>query len=93
MIRRLDGSQPICDSHLGKMVRSWMDAAGVKDAPYDGKAAHSFRHTAISEIVDADPDLRVAQEFAGHAHLTSTQIYLRRAAPGRLRAAMERRSA
>lgn len=89
LIRRNDGSGPICNSHLGKLVAGWMTEAGVKTAAYDGRACHSLRHTLASEIADVEPDLRVVQMILGHASLSSTQVYLRHSSMAKVRAAME----
>ncbi len=42
-------------------------------------------------MLDACGDLRVVQAMLGHAQLTSTAIYLRRAGAEQLRSAMEGR--
>lgn len=89
MIRREDGV-PLSTDQIGKLMRKWMYASGIKEKGYDGKGCHSLRHTIASEIADVEPDLRVVQEFLGHVSLTTTQIYLRRAGLSKMRAAMER---
>ncbi len=88
MIRTLDGTRGISNSYLGRLMSEWMTDAGVKRAPGDGMACHSLRHTIASELVEAGTDLPTVQEFLGHVSITSTQVYLRRAAVGRVRAAM-----
>ena len=87
MIRTRTGS--ISHAYVGMLVRGWMTVAGIKKAPWDGKACHALRHTIASEVADIEPDLRVVQEILGHASLANTQIYLRRADIGKMRAAME----
>jgi site-specific recombinase XerD len=89
MIRRNDRVTGITDNYVSRMMRGWMEEAGVKIEAGDGKACHSLRHTCASELADAEPDLRVTQELLGHADLGSTQVYLRHAGLGRIRAAME----
>lgn len=89
MIRREDGIHGISNSYVGRLMRTWMESAGVKHSPFDGKACHSLRHTLASRVADREPDLRVLQQILGHVSLTSTQIYLRHAEMGKLRAAME----
>jgi site-specific recombinase XerC len=36
---------------------------------------HSLRHSAITNIYEATRDIRLAQRFARHKSITSTQIY------------------
>jgi integrase/recombinase XerC len=89
MVRTLDGRRGISTSYLGRLVSSWMFDAGVKVAPWDGRAAHSFRHTIASEVADIVSDLRVVQELLGHRSLMSTQVYLRRVNLGATRSALD----
>lgn len=89
LIRRNDGIHGISNSYVGGLMRTWMEDAGIKHSPFDGKACHSLRHTLASRVADVQPDLRVLQQILGHVSLTSTQIYLRHAEMGKLRAAME----
>lgn len=89
MIRREDGTHAISNSYVGRLMRTWMEAAGIKQSAHDGKACHSLRHTLASRVADAEPDLRVLQQILGHVSLTSTQVYLRHAEMGKLRSALE----
>lgn len=92
LVLREDGRGGLSNSRVGQMVRGWMEAAGVKQRPYDGRAAHALRHTLATNVVAVEPDLRVVQQILGHQSLTSTQVYLKFADLGRVRAAMERAS-
>jgi len=48
-----------------------MKKAGI-DKP---GAVHILRHTAITKVLSASRNIRVAQEFAGHSQITTTEIY------------------
>lgn len=89
LIRRSDGRGGISNSRMGQLVRQWMEDAGVKARPGDGRAAHSLRHTMATNVVNVEPDLRVVQQILGHVSLTSTQVYLQHADLPKMRAAME----
>lgn len=88
---RLSPGAPISAERVGRIVLDVMRRAGVKHAPYDGISGHALRHTAASDVLDHCHDLRVVQAMLGHAHLSSTSIYLRRASLGAMREAMEGR--
>jgi integrase len=74
---------------LGRQVKGWMEAAGLKAAPYDGVSAHALRHTAASDAFARCGNVRVVQEILGHANLATTDRYLRRADLDAQRAALE----
>jgi integrase/recombinase XerC len=83
--------QPYQPASIGKRVVNAMKRAEVKHAPRDGVSGHALRHTAASDVLDQCGDLRVVQEMLGHAQLSSTSIYLRRAGIPRMAEAMEGR--
>jgi integrase/recombinase XerC len=62
---------------LSRMVRAWMEAAGLKAAAYDGNSAHALRHTAASELYEATRDIKAVQRFLGHQNVATTDRYLR----------------
>lgn len=88
LIRTLDGSRGLAHSTLGRMMAKWMTDAGIKVAPFDGRNCHALRHTIASELIESGADICTVQELLGHASITSTQVYLRRAAVSRVRDAM-----
>jgi site-specific recombinase XerC len=67
----------------------WARACGVKVGPRDGVSCHAGRHTAATRVVDVTGDVRCAQELLGHANVSTTMIYTRRAGSTKLRAAMD----
>jgi integrase/recombinase XerC len=73
---------------ISRMVTQWMAEAGVKQRARDGVSAHAYRHTCASEILDRCHDVTVVQRVLGHANLSTSAIYLRRAGLDALREAM-----
>jgi site-specific recombinase XerD len=108
ILRRYASTQPSCGGPLIRskrnpslglapdtisgMVSEWMAEAGIKQRPRDGVSAHAARHTAASAVLDRCHDVTVVQRMLGHAHLSTTSIYLRRAGLDALREAMGGRS-
>jgi hypothetical protein len=79
--------------HVGGLVSDLLYEAGIKQRGWDGRSAHAYRHTTANDMFDNGADVRDVQEMLGHAHLSSTQIYLRRQrALGRLREAANGRN-
>ena len=79
----------------GRVTAGWvsthvsrlMTSAGVHRVG-DGRSGHALRHTALSDVYEASKDLRLVQRMAGHASLSSTEVYLRVGDLDRLRVAM-----
>lgn len=72
---------------ISVLVSAWMDAAGLKTGRYDGVSAHALRHTAATNLLDACGNVRLVQQFLGHASLATTERYLRRHSTAEMRAA------
>jgi integrase len=56
-----------------KGIRQILDDAGLEWA-----TSHSFRHTAITRILEAGFDIGIAADHAGHADIRTTQGYIGR---------------
>lgn len=82
-----DGLTP---NHIGRLVRGWLRDAGLKARAWDGRSAHSLRHSCAQHMIDGGADLREVQHTLGHRTIRSTELYIRREPPG-LRTAMEGR--
>lgn len=61
---------------ISKWVSEWMRSAGVKVAAGDGKAAHSFRHTCATDMLEAGADLVEVRDMLGHTSVGTTNRYL-----------------
>lgn len=95
LIRSVRASRASCGllpGSISNLLSIWVADAGVKVRPRDGVSAHALRHTAASDVLERCHDLRVVQQMLGHVHLSTTAIYLRQAAMGDMRTAMEGRA-
>ena len=67
----LDGSRPISERWLRKMVKRVAEQAGiVKDIH-----PHSLRHTFATDLLRATKNLRLVQKALGHSNIETTTIY------------------
>ena len=87
-----DRQRSISAKWLSQLLGQIFYRAGIKKTAYDGKTGHALRHTCLSDLVDEGADIRSVQQLAGHAHLSSTQIYMRRRDAEQLRPMMEGRN-
>lgn len=94
LVKRTDGwgdqDVNLSPARIGVIGRQINERAGLRSR---GRMVtnHAWRHTAASEMADADPDLRTTQEFLGHALLATTQVYVGRVGLRKVRAAMDLR--
>lgn len=61
---------------ISEYVSGWMNDAGIKNGPRDGVSAHAHRHTCLTDMLRKGAHLRDVQAAAGHASLTTTEMYL-----------------
>lgn len=84
--------RPVKAQTVSELQQDLFKRAGVKVRPYDGKSAHALRHTCANDVLELTGDLRAVQEILGHASISTTSIYTRRAQdPERLRQALDGR--
>lgn len=70
-------TRPLTPTMIGRLVTTWLEAAGLKTMPYDGVAGHALRHTAATQLLKGGANIRVVQNALGHASITTTARYLR----------------
>jgi len=61
---------------ISGMVSEWMSRAGIKRWPRDGVSAHALRHQMATDALRSGAHLRDVQAALGHAHLSTTEVYL-----------------
>ncbi len=64
--------RPIGSAAVSALARRYLLAAEV-DVPRPG--SHTFRHSAVQRLVDADMDLKTIGDFIGHRSARSTEVY------------------
>lgn len=74
---------------VSRCMSTVMYRAGLKQHAHDGVSGHALRHTAVTDVLDASGGkVQVAQQFAGHASLDSTMIYMQARGIDEIRAAV-----
>jgi integrase/recombinase XerD len=63
--------RPILSGYLGKMVRAYLDQAGIKKPG----SCHLFRHSCATHMLDNGADICTIQALLGHKNLQTTAIY------------------
>lgn len=61
---------------VARIVRTAMEEAGVKALPRDGVTPHALRHTCAADMLRGGANVRDVQAALGHAHLSTTELYL-----------------
>ena len=63
--------EPIKTPYLRRMIADKAKKAGIKKRVH----FHLLRHTYLTRLYQRTKDIRVVQEIAGHADISTTQIY------------------
>ncbi len=63
--------QPITSTTIKKFIRQYREHLGLSDKI----VLHSFRHTFATTLLCGGVDIRIVQQWLGHASITSTQLY------------------
>lgn len=66
--RRERGSGPVTPQQVSQLANDWLHKSGT------GSTLHTLRHWAASSGIEVE-DLRVVQEFLGHANPATTAVY------------------
>jgi integrase len=70
VIFRTTKGKPVKDAYVRKMMRQKAVKAGIAKII----TFHSLRHTALTRLYEKTKDIRLVQEVAGHANISTTMI-------------------
>lgn len=68
----LDGRHPLCPRWMRRMVKRIAQQAGISKDIH----CHSLRHSFGTRLLKSSKNLFVVSRALGHAHLSSTELYL-----------------
>jgi len=71
LVFRTTKGKPVKDAYIRKMMRLKATNAGIEKII----TFHSLRHTALTRLYEKTKDIRLVQEVAGHANISTTMIY------------------
>jgi len=69
------GNKPLSLSFIRRMVKGYINAAGVKGKPNQPITSHSFRHSAITNAIRHGCELPKVRNFARHGDINTTLGY------------------
>jgi integrase/recombinase XerD len=74
LVRDRAGLNGISPGYVGSIFREVAYRAGVKQRAWDGVGTHSGRHTAITDVAHS-AGIIPARDHAGHASISTTNLY------------------
>lgn len=67
----MKNGRPMTAQQIQKLLKKYLSLAGL---PMD-ITPHKLRHSSATHLLDSGADLRMVQEYLGHANLSTTQVY------------------